>query len=247
MRFSFNFTLKNQNLPTEYRQAFLSYFKKALTDYENGIYFENFYEKGITKDFCFAVRLSKAIFEGEKILLAKPELQLLLSSDDARTALILFNSLFLQKGQAFPLAFENTMTLISARVENQQIIHQPVISAKLAMPLCVRYHQREKNTDFYYAYDRDGFQMALKEVVRQQVLTSGLFNESVLEEFSFRPIQMKKTVIKHQGQQIEASLGIFQMSGNIQLLNYLYANGAGSRRSSGFGYFDILAQGKEES
>jgi CRISPR-associated endoribonuclease Cas6 len=246
MRFLFEFKLKNNFLQTEYRAAVLSFFKNALTSYENGIYFDDFYKVGITKNFCFAVNLPKAVFEGDRIVLGEPEIHLLLSSGDARTALILYNSIYMQKGRAYPLAYENEMTLISARLENQKVINQPTISAKLLMPLCVRFHQREKNRDAYFAFDRDGFQDALREVIRHQILTSGFLSESVLDGFSFSPINMKRTVVKFYGQKIETSLGIFQMSGDVQLLNFLYENGAGSRRSSGFGCFEVLTQGKEE-
>jgi CRISPR-associated endoribonuclease Cas6 len=63
---------------------------------------------------------------------------------------------------------------------------------------------------------------------------------SVLEGFSMEPIRCKKTVVRHHSQFVEATIGMFRLTGNIALLNYLYACGVGSRKSSGFGLIEII-------
>lgn len=40
--------------------------------------------------------------------------------------------------------------------------------------------------------------------------------------------------------QIECSTGIFELEGDIELLNYLYKTGIGSKHSAGFGMFKIV-------
>ena len=62
----------------------------------------------------------------------------------------------------------------------------------------------------------------------------------MLEDFKFTPVSMKKTVIKHYNQCLEASLGTFTLSGNIKLLTRLYSDGIGSRTAMGFGYFNVI-------
>lgn len=39
---------------------------------------------------------------------------------------------------------------------------------------------------------------------------------------------------------MEGSIGTFKLFGNKELLNFLYRAGIGSRRSSGFGMFEII-------
>ena len=46
--------------------------------------------------------------------------------------------------------------------------------------------------------------------------------------------------MKFYEKKIETSTGIFRITGDKQLLNYLYQAGIGSKRSSGFGMFKIL-------
>jgi len=48
-------------------------------------------------------------------------------------------------------------------------------------------------------------------------------------------------VIPVFGRNTDASLGIFKLKGDRDLLNLLYMAGIGARRSEGKGKFDILA------
>ena len=61
------------------------------------------------------------------------------------------------------------------------------------------------------------------------------------DSFGIEPIKAKKVVIPVFGRNTDASLGIFKLKGDRDLLNLLYMAGIGARRSEGKGKFDILA------
>ena len=67
--------------------------------------------------------------------------------------------------------------------------------------------------------------------------------EMVNEKISIKitPIRPKKTVVKHYNQFIESSIGSFILEGNPAVLDYLYKACVGSRRSSGFGLFEVIS------
>ncbi|MCI8446780.1 MAG: CRISPR-associated endoribonuclease Cas6, partial [Bacilli bacterium] len=61
-----------------------------------------------------------------------------------------------------------------------------------------------------------------------------------VDDFDIVPLKNKKTVVKLYHHSMNASLGIFQLKGNPELLDFLWKAGIGSHRSSGFGSFKIL-------
>ena len=80
----------------------------------------------------------------------------------------------------------------------------------------------------------------IKENILYRIEQNKIGDKSLLDGFSIKPIEAKKTVIRHYNQMIEASLGCFEISGDNMLLNYLYSCGVGSRTSAGFGMFEVL-------
>lgn len=66
------------------------------------------------------------------------------------------------------------------------------------------------------------------------------FPETIVDTFRIEPINAKKIVVKYYEKQIECSTGIFKISGDKKLLEYLYKAGMGSNHSAGFGMFQII-------
>ena len=62
----------------------------------------------------------------------------------------------------------------------------------------------------------------------------------IVDSLQVTPIKAKKVIIKFYEKQIECSTGIFILEGDIELLNYLYKAGMGSKHSAGFGMFQIV-------
>jgi CRISPR-associated endoribonuclease Cas6 len=240
MRFKIELELKNENLSLDYRPAIISLFKHSLSVYDNGKHFKNYYEPGKDKPFTFAVNIPKSIFKRDRILVPSMKVDIIFSTSDMGTGIVFFNSLSMQKHKLYPLAYDNEITIKNIRIEKDIIIKTNTIDVIFKSPLCVRNHIKENNKDIYYYYEKDGFSDVLNKVLESQINKSSSLSTSTLNGFSMAPIECKKTVVKHHSQFIEATLGTFQLTGDIELLNCLYKGGMGSRKSGGFGLFEII-------
>ena len=56
----------------------------------------------------------------------------------------------------------------------------------------------------------------------------------------------RKTVVSFKNILINSSIGEYILEGNSELLNILYKTGIGSRRSEGFGMFEVIKELKSE-
>lgn len=234
--------LHGETLPIDYRRSMLSLFKRALTAYADGKYFEEFYQGNHTKAFSFAVGLPKGVrFSGDVIVLPKPEVKLTLtvSTADPRTAAILSNALLTMKGKTHPVK-DNILHIKNVVMIPEKPVSQTghVLLIRMLAPLCVREHTERK--DRYITIEDDDFAQQFTRVVAYQLKDRTEFTEEEKQSVQLIPYEMKKTVIRHYGQKIACSLGTAVLTASPQVLNYLYQSGIGSRRSAGFGLFDIL-------
>jgi len=240
MRLKIELELENEHLPLDYRPTIISLFKHILTVYENGKHFRTYYEAGKDKPFTFAVGIPGSTFTKEKILVPNRKINITFSTSDIGTGIVFFNALLMQKNKSYPLAHENAMIVKNVSIEKEISITTNTIDVIFKSPLCVREHSKENNKDIYYSYEKKGFNEVLNKVVELQIAKSNSLPTSILGDFSINTIDCKKTVVKHHSQFIEATVGMFRLTGNIALLNYLYTNGIGSRKSSGFGLIEII-------
>ncbi|MBP2657196.1 MAG: cas6 [Firmicutes bacterium] len=239
MRFKIQLQLKNNQLPLDFRPAVISLFKHSLTVYQDGKHFDTYYDIGKSKLFTFSVNIPSSNFGRDFITVPSKEISIMFSTGNNTTGIVFFNALLMQKNIAFPLAFGNYMTITNMIINNEIPIMSDTISVIFKSPLCVRQHIKEGNKDIYYSYEKEGFNTALNNVLEWQITNSNL-PATLLKGFSLVPVQCKKTVVLHLKQYIEVTLGVFKLTGNIALLNYFYANGIGSRKSSGFGMMEII-------
>lgn len=105
-------------------------------------------------------------------------------------------------------------------------------------PLIVRRHDAENNKDTYYTCEMDGFQEALKE--NTAFLIDKMNLPVSAENFSIQTVKGRKVVVPVFGRNTDASLGVFKLTGSVQLLNVLLLAGLGARRSEGHGKFEVI-------
>ena len=111
------------------------------------------------------------------------------------------------------------------------------ITIKFMSPLVVRSHSKDK--DYYYSYKDEQFKDVLKINIKQQLKITNI-SEELVDKLEINAIKPKKVIVKFYEKKIETSTGIFKISGDKELLKYLYDAGIGSKRSSGFGMFQII-------
>lgn len=237
MRYKLYFNLENENISLQYRKSILSFIKNALKEYDEKQYKKFYNEKdNIIKPFTFAVFFKDSKFDGDNIIVNSKTMELNMSAEDYNTGIILCNAFNHQRNKKFSLN-NNSMTLNNIVLLPEKQINNEEIIIKFLSPLVVR--SRIDKKDYYYSYKDKEFSDMLKINIRMQLKISDL-PETIVEDFKIEPINAKKTVIKFYEKQIESSIGTFKLTGNTELLNYLYKSGIGSKHSAGFGMFEVI-------
>lgn len=254
MRINLNFELKNNIIPNDYRSLILSFIKHSLEKNFKEAYEEMYNNKNCTvmKSFTFGVYLPNAKIEEENkkvIELSDNYINVTFSIFDPKEFIELYNSFNHMRQKEYPMD-NNAMTLKNITMENERIINENKAIIKFLSPLTVRNHNKENNKDTYLNFGDEGFEEYLNNSI-----------ERIAKEFNFqssyiklRPVSIinengeeikkesKTTVIRFQKLLIKCSYGKFYIEGERVLLNNLYKTGIGSRRSQGFGMFEVISQ-----
>lgn len=238
MRFNLNFDLQHEMLDADYRPVIVSFIKNALSQ-DNPSYYQSLYGEGaVQKLFAFAPYLPAPVFNGDTVKVNKLRLEVLFTTPDYLTFINLYNAFLKQKFKPFPLKYDNSMTLKSITMLPGRVIEKDSVIIKLLSPLVVRRHDKQSNQDHYLVYDRDGFESVWRENLGP--LLASVTDSQSIQELSIKPVHCKKVVVRAFEQNIDATLGTLQLNGERSLLNYLLSLGMGSRRSQGFGVFDVI-------
>ena len=237
MRLSLNFDLENEHLPIQYRECVLSFIKLSLSEYDME-YFKKFYNNkdNIIKPYTFSVFFKSPEFKENEIIINNKKLDINLSIADYEASIILYNAFNQQKNKKFSLN-RNSWTLKNISMLMEKKISSNEIIIKFMSPLVVRSRQNQK--DFYYSFEHKEFLDIIKINIKEQLSITN-FPENIVDTFSLEPIKAKKVIVKFYEKKMETSVGIFKMSGDKELLKYLYEAGLGSRHSAGFGMFEIV-------
>ncbi len=240
MRFYLTFELEKSSLPKDYRRIILSYIKKSLTEILDGRYYSQYFKDNIQKDFCFSLKLPKAKFTKDEIILEDNSIKVLFTSDDRqKTGLLLQQAFMKQKNKKFLITNQNSITLKQfMNKEKQKITSSKVIFKTYG--LCIRDHNKETNKDNHYVYSDEKFNEQLKVVLKNQISQTG-FSKDIVDSIKFSPINCKKVLVKHYDTYVDTTVGSFLLEGNPLLLQYLYDVGMGSRNTM-FGYLDLVTQ-----
>lgn len=244
MRFYLTLKLERKEFPLDYRRIILSYIKNALSNCNDGKYYDSYFKDTIQKDYCFSVVLQKPKYNKDKILLENNEIKILFSTDDRnKTGLILFSAFIAQKNKKFSIPNNNSMILKNISNQKQHDITNSKVIFKTSKGsgICVRDHNKESNIDKHYIFNDEKFQEKFKVVLKNQVINAG-FSEEEIDNLKINPIQCKKIVAKHYNSYIDSTVGMIEMQGNSKLLQHFYNVGLGSRKSAGFGMIDLVTQ-----
>ena len=237
MRFKLYFELENEHFPIQYRKNILSFIKLSLTEYSEEYYKKLYNEKdNIIKPYTFAVFFRNPNFQESDILIQDKTFQINLSVADYEIGVALYNTFNHQKNKKFSLN-NNSWILKNITLLNERIINTETIKIKFLSPLVVR--SRENKKDYYYSYQNEEFINMLKINVKEQLQITDISQELV-DTLDLKAIQGKKVIIKFYEKKMECSLGTYELTGDKKLLRYLYQAGIGSRRSSGFGMFEVI-------
>lgn len=237
-QYKLTFALEKNRLPREMDRLVVSFLKASAQACSQDFY-ERLYDKSksIIKSYTFSYYLPGAQFRKEEIELEGKTFSLFFSDADQQELLLFFNGFQLMKSKKYPMN-ENSMTLVSIRMQPLSEIREREIVVRMQSPLLVRNHNSESNTDIYYTCESDEFERALRENINIYLSRMGV--DAVADDFSIQTIKGKKVVVPIFGRNTDATLGIFKITGSCQLLNLLYQAGMGVRRSEGHGKFEVI-------
>lgn len=237
MRLKLNFNLENESLPIQYRKSVMSFIKLSLSEYDEQYYKKYYNDKDtIMKPYTFAMFFRSPKFENDRIIIKDKRLELNISIADYETSIILYNAFNHQKNKKFSLD-KNSWILKNINMSLDKKFDSEEITIKFMSPLVVRSHL--ENKDYYYSYNDEEFKDILKINIKQQLKITDI-PINLVDSFDIVAIDPKKIIVKFYEKKIETTSGIFKISGDKQLLKYLYDAGMGSKRSSGFGMFQII-------
>ncbi|MHC5218157.1 CRISPR-associated endoribonuclease Cas6 [Enterococcus sp. LJL128] len=240
MRFKVVCTVSGNYVPIDYHRKVVSMLKKGFEQTAPEKY-QELYGNNTVKDYTFSVYFGQAIFEKKKIILTNNQVILNFSTANAELGFYLYNVLMsLKKKENL---WDEDVTL---HVQDVQIVHQAVviedqILLKALSPIVCRNHNKETNKDWYYSFENLEFLEIIKRnMISKLVPILGEYIQHDIEELSFEPVKMKKTVVRFYERQIECSIGQFYLKGKPHLLNYLMQSGVGSLTGSGFGMCELV-------
>ena len=237
MRLQLYFDLENDYIEIDYRKSFVSFIKKAISEYHEDFYEKLYHDKApIIKPITFAIFFEGAIYFSDRIEVKKQKIRMTVSTNNYEYAINLLNSFNHQKYKKFSLC-KNSMTLYQIQLLKEKQISTNEIVIKMQSPIIVK--SKEDQRDTYYYAEKELFKPTLITTIKDQ-LKAFEMDEALLDGFDIIPVQPKKIIVKCYGINLECSIGIFKLIGKIELLEYLYQVGLGSKRSLGFGCFNIL-------
>lgn len=219
MRFKLYLTLENPEISIQFRKSIISYLKFSLSQY-NEEYFKRFYNEkdNIIKPYTFSTYIKRPQIQEDKFIIEDRKIELNISVADYETAIILYNSFNKQRFKKFALN-NNSWTLQKIEMMMEKEILSDEITIKFQSPLCVR--NRKDQKDYYYSFNHKEFEEILKINIKEQLKITNLPAE-IVNSFKIEPINAKKVIIKFYEKQIECSTGVFKISGDKELLTYLY-------------------------
>ena len=258
MRIKLHFELENNIIPKDYRVLILSFIKHSLEKNFEKSYKEIYESKPIMKFFTFSVYLPKPKIEKDKIELDKNYFNAVFSIYDNKRFIEFynsFNSMIIKnneenKEHPYPLK-DNKMRLKNITMENEKIITSNRAIIKFLSPLVVRKHEeitineKRKGKDIYLDFNDSDFNEQLNYSVTR--LIKDLKLNGMNSNVKLEPCKSaRKTVVDFKNVLIHSSIGEYIISGESELLNILYKTGIGSKRSGGFGMFDVIKELKSE-
>lgn len=237
MRLSLRMKLETNYLPIEYRKMFASYLKRALSEYADGKYFNDFYGENHSqkKDLSWSVSLYQPKFLKNHIELSGNDLVFTVVQP-GNEFLVLFNSMLNQKDKPFPVSQENQMTLEKVTLVKEKKVTGNVMQAKMYSPICLRLHEREGNQDRYVTAEDEDFTEHLKDNLMRNFPD---LNQEI-QELRLDKSKLKRTVIPLYGQKIQVSIGEILLMGSPELLQTMISSSIGSRKALGFGVMSLI-------
>lgn len=225
----------NHTINMDYAGSLLSLIKYGLSKTDPNL-FHQLYETNTLKNFTTSVYFPNAKFKKDKIQLNQEnKLIVYFSTSDTKLALAYYNAFtYLHiiskkslKNLCDPIMFDDhyIVDVFKLYQVSDQPIKQESQFFKTVSPIVIK-NDHKRFISCVDESNLDEYNNALKYAIKKKVkLRSDL--QALVDTFKFEPIQTKKTIKREFNLYIEATVGIFKVTADPKLLNYLQANGLG--------------------
>lgn len=230
------FELENNIIENTINIAFASFLKQSLEKYNVNLYEEMFLDKKKKiKKYCYSLQMKPIKREKGKIFLQDNYFSVELTSMDLQELFSFYNAFLsrIKDNEKFSLN-QNSMKLKSVTL----LPYSPKIATRVIVktqsPIVVRSYS--DSGERYLSVEDSDFEDVLNKTV-ERFLDSISMNE---KKVHISVINAKKTVMGLYRFKANATLGIFEITGDIEAIAVLSLAGLGSNRGAGAGKFKIL-------
>lgn len=232
MKYIIKLELKKPQFRSDYRRIIISFFKKSISSYMDGYFYDELYQSGSKKKpFVWSIAFIKPKFKGEFMELEGNEVNMTLKFEDPQTALIYYSSLLMMKNKSFNVGDDNEISLKSIKMISEKEIADDYAVFKILSPICLKHHYKENKKDRYLTVEDNDFALELAGKLKEDIA----YMEEEIESLKYDLRGLRKIIVPAYGLKIPVTIGNFEVSGDSKILNHILKNGIGSKRNSGFG------------
>lgn len=235
MRFAVEFEIGESFIPVDYRSIFLSYLSDLVCKFKDGESKKNCENIVLSLEkFTFAVYFKEPKFYENYIEISGKKINLNFSCFDKEFGEELYNVLNKNRGCNFYFGENrNYISPIIIRRIDEKLIQNEEVIFKILSPVLIENNEKiTRDTKKYYTFIDEGFEnFLLKNIIEESKN-----NENIDLEI----IEYKKTVVKHYGKKIPATLGSFKIKADKNILDYIYRAGIGQKTEMGFGMLEVV-------
>jgi CRISPR-associated endoribonuclease Cas6 len=240
MRLQVVYNLDDPKLPVEYRRGFVSLLKEAIKQ-ANPTCFERYYSRLHTlKPFTFSVFFPELTGNGGEDFYVGSKAVLYFSTFFPELIASVYNGLM--RIREYPI-FDNKIRLHNIFLRPRIAIVEDRVRFKTMAPVLVN---TKGNPNWYLLPGEKGFEDGLNFSVREVCRVFLGMPDATVE---FRPIAIRRKVVRHYNMHMQGLVGIFELRGSPEVLDLIYQVGLGVRRSQGFGMLEVvpIASGETSS
>lgn len=238
MRFELEWELDGTEITAEYRRVLAGMLQTALWEVEDRALDQMRTVPGAYRPYTFSVWLPGPRFSAQAVVLSQPQMKLLFSMAEITDPMRVHRALQQFCGQMLQLG-QSHATLRAVRHLPAPAPHSGEMIIRLRSPLLLRV--QEGGRERYVYGGQEGFGEALYNHVRAQAAQAG-FTAQAMQGFAVHQSPtgvLKRVQVLHHRKRLTGTLGECRLCGDPALLAHLYLAGMGSRRTSGFGLFDV--------
>lgn len=242
MRISQELLLSGNKIDKD-KNKIIMHITKLLMEKESKDTFKGLYEENINspKDLTFSMYLGRDVkFLRDEIEIPSQKIIVNFSTSDPIIGITLFNSFIKHKGLEIPI--KNNIILIN-RVDI--IKPRPITMEKVRFitksPIVVRSHNGNNEETYYNSLLEEGGQKVFLKNLKYQIKDKFPdINKTDLDDIKLNILWNKEVKVKHYGIIIPSNICEFEIEARMYILEEIYLNGIGGRKSQGFGYVDLV-------